>query len=310
MPKLIDIEPLNQRLEQAGQRLRIESARSVLRLNNGRELVKDDRRNFLRRVGITRHDLWLERIDRIYDSSPQEAQKAIDEVKSAMASIGGKGLWGKHRESLIGQMTGREPHNKGKKMPPELREKMMKIWQSPEHRDKMSQAKMGEKNPMFGKRHSEEYREAQSQRMQQKILRGEFTPNSNNRNTHWDAEYRGKRYRSSWEALYQSHDPAALYEEVRITYQHDGQEKIYIVDFVNHDEKKLIEVKPRELTDDARTQAKIRAARRWAKGQGYEFVLADQEYLSRLPFPDLNDFDSNTQERIRKFYEANQAQQD
>lgn len=302
----VDIEKLNTRLREANQQIRIESADTVLRLNNGKEMTSDDRRNFLRRVRTTKHDYWIERIDRIYGNNEEDAEIAVAEVKSAAASIGGKGVWEQHRESLISQWQGREPPNKGKKMNPELLTRMRKIWTDPEYRKKCSEIKKGDKNPMYGKSHSEEYCAESSRRMKNKILKGEFTPNSNNRNTHWDAEYLGRKYRSSWEALYHAFDPEAKYEEVRIPYCFEGKERIYIVDFVNHYSRKLVEVKPRELAYDKLTQAKFEAARKWALDRGYDFVLADQGWLAEKPMPNLSDFDQHTQEKITKFYEAHQ----
>lgn len=303
MPKKIDIEELNKRLKQAGQQLRIDSADAVLRLSNGLELTTDDRRVFLRRVRNSKHNLWLKRIDRIYNGAPDEAENALREVKSMLSSQAAKRNWEENRERLIECWKGRKPHNKGEKMPEKLLKRMREIWQSPEHRAKCSEAKQGRKNPMFGKKHSAKNRTAWSQGMKRKILHGEFTPNSNNRNTHWNAEYRGQRYRSSWEALYHSWDPDALYEQVRIPYPYEGKEYIYIVDFVNHSKRQLVEVKPRELIDEPKMRAKMAAAQEWANSRGYKFVIADREYLISLPFPVLEDFDLKTQEKIRKLYE-------
>lgn len=305
MPKRIDIGPINKRLEEAGQVLRVLDAGPTLRLSNGKELRIDDRRNFLRRVDITKHNYWIERIDRIYNSSPQEAAAAVAEVKSILAAIGGKNVWKKHRESLIRQRTNRVPHNKGKKMSEEAKEHLRQIAADPEVKRKASERRQGNNNPMYGRTHSDEYKEQQSKRMKQLILEGKFTPNSNNRNTHWDSSYRGKSYRSSWEALYQALDPAAEYEQLRIPYRFQGKEYIYIVDFVNHISRKVVEVKPNELTGDDKTRAKLQAARQWAEEHGYQFLLADQTWLFQQGQPILNDFDSRTQERISKFYEAN-----
>jgi hypothetical protein len=70
--------------------------------------------------------------------------------------------------------------------------------------------------------------------MKQKILSGEFTPNSNNRNTHWESTFNNNTYRSSWEALYQYFNQDAEYEKLRIEYNINNTAKIYIVDFVDH----------------------------------------------------------------------------
>jgi hypothetical protein len=145
-----------------------------------------------------------------------------------------------------------------------------------------------------------------SKLMRNRILNGEFTPNSNNRNTHWDSQYKDKKYRSSWEALYQYLDPDAKYETLRIPYIFENKECIYIVDFVNHNTKTAIEVKPRELTKDKKTQFKILALKEWCKNNNYTFVLADEEFLlSHTSHIDYALFDKNTANKIRTLYEQN-----
>lgn len=142
--------------------------------------------------------------------------------------------------------------------------------------------------------------------MRTRILNGEFTPNSNNRNTHWDSYYKDKKYRSSWEALYQYFDPSAEYETLRIPYIFENKEYIYIVDFVNHITKTAIEVKPRELTKDKKTQSKILALKEWCKNNNYTFVLADKEFLlSHTSYIDYALFDKDTANKIRTLYEQN-----
>lgn len=141
--------------------------------------------------------------------------------------------------------------------------------------------------------------------MKEKILSGEVTPNSNNRNTHWDSFYKNKKYRSSWEALYQYFDNAAEYEALRISYSFDNNNYIYIVDFVNHVTNTVVEVKPKELVNDKKTQAKILAAQNWCADNKYTFVLADKEFFTSKAFPtDLTAFDAKTQQKIRKLYEV------
>jgi len=63
---------------------------------------------------------------------------------------------------------------------------------SAETKEKISVANTGTKNGMYGTMMTAEQKEYRSNLMKEKILSGEFTPNSNNRNTHWDAEYNGK----------------------------------------------------------------------------------------------------------------------
>jgi hypothetical protein len=146
--------------------------------------------------------------------------------------------------------------------------------------------------------------EINSKIMRQRIISGTFTPNSNNRNTHWDAYYNGKRYRSSWEALYQYFDPDAEYETLRIPYFFENKEYIYIIDFVNHKIKIVVEVKPKELLNDKKIQAKVDAAKKWCFEHDYQFILVDKEYLTLRPIPNVfNNFDKKTEDKIKKLYE-------
>ena len=142
--------------------------------------------------------------------------------------------------------------------------------------------------------------------MNERILSGAFTPNSNNRNTHWESCYNGKRYRSSWEAIYQSFNPDDLYEQLRIVYTINGNQKIYILDFINHTSKVVTEVKPRELCNGEVFDSKMQAINEWCSANGYRFQLVDLDFLKSLKFDRsmLDKFDNNTQRKILKIYET------
>jgi hypothetical protein len=158
---------------------------------------------------------------------------------------------------------------------------------------------------MYGKVYSKEHREQQSVLMKKKILNGEFTPNTNNRNTHWEASCNGKKYRSSWEALYHYFNPDAVYEELRIKYSYNDDYHIYIVDFVDHNNKTVAEVKPSRLFNDDKTQCKITSLMDWCDEHGYVYIQADEEFLTRYKFEeiDIDLFDDDTIERIKVLYE-------
>jgi len=141
--------------------------------------------------------------------------------------------------------------------------------------------------------------------MKTKILSGEFTPNSNNRNTHWESEYDGKKYRSSWEALYQCMYPKAEYETLRIEYSINDCHKVYIVDFVDYATKLVAEVKPTELCKGEIFEAKMSALTAWAHQNDFNITIATQEWLLNQGSPsDLSKFDEKTAIKIRKLYET------
>lgn len=142
-----------------------------------------------------------------------------------------------------------------------------------------------------------------SKAMKEKILLGKFTPMSNNRRTHWDSFFAGKKYRSSWEAMYQYYNLDDEYETLRILYTFENKEHVYIVDFVNHTKKTVAEVKPAEFLKDKRTLAKINALKVWANKNCYMFILADQSYFRDKGQPsNMEGFDFNTCLKIKNFY--------
>ncbi len=158
---------------------------------------------------------------------------------------------------------------------------------------------------MWGKTHSQEVKDNQSSLMKSLILTGQFTPNSNNRNTHWDTTYNGQKYRSSWEALYQYHNPTAQYELLRIPYNWETGTKIYVVDFIDHEAKLVVEVKPSELCKGGKFKAKWLALQEWAKTNSYTALLVDKEWFKQnTSCPDLSLFDEKTARKIGQIYEA------
>jgi len=153
-----------------------------------------------------------------------------------------------------------------------------------------------------GKLAREKSSEHNSQIMRSKILSGEFTPNSNNRNTHWKSEFNGKRYRSSWEAVYQYFNPLAEYEMLRIPYTFDNKNLIYIVDFIDHVNKVVTEVKPAEMISDTKTSAKLLALEKWADQNNYTVNIFTLDSIKTLQEPEYGLFDNETIRKLKKIY--------
>lgn len=150
----------------------------------------------------------------------------------------------------------------------------------------------------------EKSRQFNQKLMKEKIESGKFTPNSNNKNTHWDSCYKGKKYRSSWEALYQSFYPNDEHEKLRIKYKFKDTDHIYIVDFINYNDKIVTEVKPSETLNNQKFKAKFDALKLWCNKHGFGVRIATQEFLTSHPYPkNLQDFDSKTIKKIQKLYE-------
>ena len=92
---------------------------------------------------------------------------------------------------------------------------------------------------------------------------------------------------------------------LRIQYEIDGKTKIYIVDFVDHLNKTVAEVKPAELTKSVVFSAKWKALNEWAEANGYRPILVTAQWLAENTTTiDYSLFDLKTAEKIRKIYEA------
>lgn len=302
MAKKFDVVKFNTILEDYNQQLRAEqiTGKEIV-LSNGLVLTSAKEVRLCKNRIMTGHSVWKENFDKVYSLDVTERQIAEKECRAKTSSTGGVSCQRQHGDKIRRNLNTGTPWNKGMtgtypyaKVCTEETKKLISL------------ANTGNRNGMFGKKMTAKEKQRRSTTMREAILTGKFTPNSNNRNTHWDSCYKGKKYRSSWEALYQYFDAEAEYETVRVPYSYNNKEHVYIIDFVNHNTKMLIEVKPKELTTDAKTQAKIEAAQKWCSNNNYRFVLVDKEYLLARSCPDsLDDFDAKTQIKIRKLYEIN-----
>lgn len=300
-----DIPKLNSILENHGVPLRITSlTKSQVELSNGLILTDEvEVRNFRRRLQ-TNDPEFLQRVEVIYGFDVQKAAAALSEWKRESARRGGLACQTKHGERIKQQLNTGTPWNKGKSGLQEPWNKG-KTKSDDERIRKMGLSRRGELNPMYGKRMTDEKKLALSTRMKELIYSGAFTPNTNNKNTYWESTYMGVKYRSSWEALFQCLHPESEYETLRIRYCVDNQEKIYIVDFVDHKNKFVAEVKPGSLWEDGKNAAKIKALREWAASHHYDVILADQEYFARQDrVTDFSVFDCSTAVKIQKIYET------
>jgi len=302
MAKQFDMERFNRILKEHNQQLQAEkiTGKEVV-LSNGLVLTSERDVRLCKKRVMSGDKVWKENFDSVYNIDNNKRETAEKECRSLTSSKGGVSCQQKHKEKIKTNLNTGTPWNKGMKG-----NYPYSYPCSEESKQRISNANRREKNGMFGKTYSREERQHRSKIMKDRILSGEFTPNSNNRNTHWDSYYKNKKYRSSWEALYQYFDNGAEYETLRIPYKVDNKDYIYIIDFVNHKTKTVIEVKPKELANDKKTKAKISAATQWCNKNGYTFVLADKDYFISQPIPaDLTEFDTKTQNKIRKLYETN-----
>jgi hypothetical protein len=301
MAKIFDIKKFNRILQDHNQTLYALSITGhQIVLSNG--LVLSDKISISRckkRI-MNGHEIWKKKFDEIYGLDAMISQTAEKLARSQTSKFGGIVCQERHHDAIKKNLNTGTPWNKGLEGKYPYSHK-----HTAETKAKISNANSGKNNGMYGKQMPTDKKNHLSILMKEKIRTGSFTPNSNNRSTHWDSCYQGKKYRSSWECLYQYFDNDAEYETLRIPYFFENKEFIYIVDFVNHTTKTIVEVKPKEMLSNKKTAAKIAAAKEWATNNGYNFVFADKQYLISKGTPEiLSNFDSTTQSKISKLYET------
>jgi len=297
------IERLNSRLLEFGQVTRvIEFGLGFLVLSTGHRLSGNDFTKFKKRVMNSRTHQWVSNIDSLLAGTCTEK-----EIKSLLSAAGGRVCQIKHGSKIRKNLNTGRSWNAGTQG-----QAIGSLGPRPQSvKDAIARKNSGAGNGMYGKSMSDKDKKYRSRLMQSRILEGTFTPNSNNRNTHWQSTLDGIRYRSSWETLYQYHVPTACYEKLRIEYQFEGANKVYIVDFVDYENKTVAEIKPKELCCGSKFDAKIKALRDWSQLNGFQLNLVDQTWLCNHPEPcDYTRFDASTARKIRKIYEAGKKNRD
>ena len=293
------INRLNNRLQECNQITRVISySGNSVSLTSGVTLNGNNKVRFCKRVLNTKTNIWAINTDNLLSGAI-----TVREIKSALSAIGGikvQELYGERiRKNLNTGMawnSGTRGQNIGTRGPlPQC------------VKDAISKKNSGKGNGMYGVKMTDSDKQRLSEIMKQKILDGKFTPNSNNRNTHWDAMFDGKQYRSSWEALYQYINQQAEYETFRMEYVLDKNIKVYIVDFIDHKNKIVVEVKPKELCCGKKFEAKYAALSKWATIAGYNVLLVDKLWLKNqtLENIDYSRFDNKTASKIKALYETN-----
>lgn len=125
------------------------------------------------------------------------------------------------------------------------------------------------------------------------IKEGKFTPCVTNSWCHSKIEINYKnnneiltgKYRSSWEAIFQLLNPQTLYEKIRIPYFNlKNEQHIYIVDFVDTNDKILYEIKPFSLLDKYNNIYKLKYLNKWAEENGYTVEIITEDYFINHKF--------------------------
>ncbi len=122
--------------------------------------------------------------------------------------------------------------------------------------------------------------------LKQKILSGNFTPNITNTWTHRESKVDNIPFRSSFEALFYIYHNIfkkknIFFEKLRIKYYFEDKSRVYIVDFIDYENKQVFEIKPKCFINDKKNIAKRKALTEWCKINEYEYYEITEHQLKQ-----------------------------
>lgn len=178
-------------------------------------------------------------------------------------------------------------------------------WTSEKHKKLMSViSKKLHLDPIYrSKINTLQARKKQSETMKLKILRGEFTPCITNSWTKWKSKVilsdnSIKKFRSTWDATFWYLNQDTKYEKIRIPYfDSENKQHIYIVDFVDEQNKILYEIKPDALKENSINQCKFNVANKWCFENNYQFKIISDEWFKE----NARDINAINQPSVLKF---------
>ena len=189
---------------------------------------------------------------------------------------------------------------KGKKRKDEVWNKGMT--KETDERLRLSSERMMDNNPIHRMTHNEkeQWKNKISKSHSLKIMKGEYFPPINCWNNSI-VEWRGKKYRSSWEVLFHYLNPYCEYEHLKISYFDTIKKKnrIFIVDFIDKNRNNVYEIKPKERTTDINFGDKMNALLLWGKNNNYLVHTITQDYFKdKIGYLDMLYFNENIRRKI------------
>lgn len=177
-----------------------------------------------------------------------------------------------------------------RKIGTEKRNKKMKALLNDPVKGKEYREKISNKSKLY--MNNPEEKQKRSDYLKKRILDGSWTPNITNTWTHRESSVDGIPFRSSFEALfyvYHHHFNKKLnikFEKLRIKYDFEDKQRIYIVDFIDDDLKEVFEIKPSTLSWDMKNVAKRNALLKWCSTNKYSYYEITEvqlkEYLRKM----------------------------
>lgn len=281
----MNIGEYNQLLELYNQKTRIISSDGKILITTSGKIISDNEYSRWDRALKRKCDTFFANFD-LYDSIMSE-NDLISFNKKIRSLLGKKYAnynpkpYNPNRKSRKGIPTGVTPWNKGKTK------------YTDERLSKLSRDHSGSGNPSFNRIKTIEEIEKQSNSLKKTIKNG-YTP-VNNRNTHWEVKQRGRSYRSSWELLFHLMNPSNEYEKLRIDYYdtENGENRIYIVDFIDYENKIVTEIKPICFLEDQITKDKLKSLRNWCTINGYTLRIFTEDDVRKIPIEVINQVESD-----------------
>lgn len=245
--------------------------------------------------------------DNIFDSNTHDLKKEVkNKIRSYASSYAAKKGIEKNGEKIIRNLLN---YNKihghplqGKKRPGTTWSKG--LTKNTDKRLANISKRMEENNPTHTqkyKENSDKIKEKQSRTIKRKILNGEFKPKLNCWNNSL-IEWKGRKYRSSWEAAFHYLNSGCEYEKLRIPYYdtEKGKERVFIVDFIDVCKKIVYEIKPTENSSTQNMKDKLKFLDAWCEDNGYTFVLITQKYFKdNLTQEDILNFPETIQRKLK-----------
>ena len=155
----------------------------------------------------------------------------------------------------------------------------------------LSKSRIGKGNPIH--RISDEnrikWKKTLSKQVKERIKSGNWTPEITNSWCHSRYKIKFKRnkkeivqnVRSSWEAFYQLMNPDLIYEKLRIPYKINGEWHNYIVDFIDNDNKTVIEIKPKSEELTIKNKIKKEALLKWCDDNQYQYKFINEDFFKK-----------------------------
>lgn len=292
---------MNEKLSQFSKLKIISYTNVCMKLSNGLIIQgKNNRNKFTKR--LNKENCYYI-FDKLYDIDINNRKNAENQYKFDNCSKGGKNNWKVNKEKLLSSIL----NNLKKARESGNCWKNHNIWSTgktkynDERLMNISRERTGEKNHMFGKHLSNETKRKESESMKKLILDGKFTPNIHNRFTHYSCIIDNIKYRSSWEGFFALLNPTYKYEDLRIPYIFNGKGRIYIVDFINYDEKTVCEIKPKKLFLKEISIAKEKALKEWCIKNNFIYKRIDEDYIKEnFNNIDLSKFDERNKNNLLK----------